>query len=224
MADGKAPRLLPGQAEMAEGKGLLLCRQPPGLRTPGERRVSRWERAAGWRTPPAPSADSLAVLTSKLSRRPGNAISAATPEASHAPSPLLGDLPLIAPGEGPRGSRLRGMRGAPPAVRARWSGCKPSHGAMACAIGYSGRSALSIRPGRSSPWSTSRAAGNVSTTTGCANHGWWRTRASSAPVVSDQCISFGAQAGAMEGLWRRCWLIQPPSWRPTSSSRRKTCS
>lgn len=128
-----------------------------------------------WRTsrPASPGCPVCPALLSRL--RP------ARPPCQHwKTSPLTASM-------GPMGSRLRGVRGTPPAVKARWSEGNPSHGAIACAIGYSDRAAVSISPCTSSsarsrsvscrfvrptPLSPCKAAGNSRGTTGCNTRGW----------------------------------------------------
>ena len=86
MAEGKAPGLLMGQAEMGDGKGLLLRRQPPWRRALGAwwvRKVwSRRQRAGRRVSTPVTAVNSLANTTTRSPQIIEIPLPAAPPEAS----------------------------------------------------------------------------------------------------------------------------------------------
>ena len=86
MAEGKAPGLLMGQAEMAHGKGLLLCREAPWRRALGAWWVrmvcSRRQGGAGRMSTPVTAVNSLAILAIRTPQTIEISLPAAPPEAS----------------------------------------------------------------------------------------------------------------------------------------------
>jgi hypothetical protein len=197
MAEGKAAGLLMGQAEMGDGKGLLLRRQPPrGRSLAGTRLWSLQKGAAGRCRASAAMAHPLAAIRERWK----------------------GFSPLrFRPGR--LGGRRQSIGGVLFAGATGRSTGELGHGDGACAIGYLDRSAARLIP---PPWlpdgatnlsaedtngvgsgnrdsdNSGASASALTTATGCKSREWCRVRASKAPAVSDRCISLRMAGGELE--------------------------
>jgi hypothetical protein len=197
MANGKAPGLLMGQAEMGDGKGLLLRSQPPRSGTLMGSWLWSLEEGAAGRC--RASAAMAPTLPATRERWKGFSPLRFRPCRPGCRRQSIGGV-LFAGATGRRAGEL-------------------GHGDGACAIGYSDRSAARLIP---APWlpagATSLSAedtngvgnGNcdcdnsgtsgsaLTTATGCKSREWCRVRASKAPAVSGQCISLRMAGGELE--------------------------